>query len=533
MKPLRFLKQNSSLLWLFYPVFVLTIIGYWKIPILLDYIKETIALGVFTTTLLCVLLFFNNKNHRRFLFILFYIILSLVCFIKLSFYHLFGVKISASALYVAFESNTNEMSEFFQMYFSAFSVFLLVLFILPLIKFRKNIRFTFKANLFLKVGLISILLFSLFLSNKYFKSYNFGYVLANSYKDYLHIKEAISQSLAKPESDFIKIIESDTIPQTFVVVIGESTSKKHMQLYGYHRETNPLLEEIKDHLMVFDSVISPDVHTILALDKILTFSTHKEPNKNPNASVVQLSNMAGFTTYWISNQRPVGMHESISTQMATAAKKRFFLATDDYMEVNYDEKILPVLKEILNDSVSKKMIFIHLIGTHGKYKYRFPESFKYFNDTLVSSTNHSEDAIQEINDYDNAVRYNDFIVKNIINLVGYKNENSYVLYFSDHGDEVYDTIDYRGHNSYFATPSMHEVPFIVWFSDTYKQIHPENISPNFSSRRYSLVNFIHSFATLSGIKFNKLDSTKSVFSPYFKKHSRIIKKNIDYDAQKN
>lgn len=306
-----------------------------------------------------------------------------------------------------------------------------------------------------------------------------------------------------------------------------------MQLYGYYRKTNPLLEEIKDNLILFDSVISPDVHTILALDKILTFSSHKEPNKTPNISVVQLANMAGFTTYWISNQRPVGIHESISTQIATAAKKRFFLATDDYMEINYDNKVLPVLKEVLNDSVSKKMIFIHLIGTHGKYKYRYPESFNFFNDTLVASKNNSKHAIQEINDYDNAIRYNDYIVRSIINQVKSKNENSYVLYFSDHGDEVYDTINYRGHNSYFATPAMHEVPFILWFSETYKNVHPENTLKNYSIRRYSLENFIHSFATLSGISFDKLDNTKSIFSKYFTKHQRIIKNNIDYDAKKN
>lgn len=189
MKPIHLLKLNKSLLWLFYPFLIFLITGYWKIPLLKDYVKEVISFGVFTTTLFCLLLLFNKKSHKGFLFILIYILLSFVGFMKLAFYHLFGVKISASALYVAFESNTVEISEFLQMYFSAFLFLLLVLFIFPLFLFRKIIRFTtYKINFLLKLALVLIVLFTFFITDKYFKNYHLGYVLTNSYKDYLHIK---------------------------------------------------------------------------------------------------------------------------------------------------------------------------------------------------------------------------------------------------------------------------------------------------------------------------------------------------------
>ncbi len=533
---LAFLRKSKPVLFLMFPAFVFAIVSFFVIPYWFNYIKEVLdffAVSAIVTGVL--LIFISSKN--QFVFWLFYCFLALLALIKLNFYHLFGVKISASALYVFFETNRAEASEFLQTYLSVFTVAIFTVLFLPVF-FVKRLTGTafsfFKFNYFGKIVILSAIVFLGLIIKKYFKSQNVFYVVYASYNDYLDTKKLITKNLSRPESNYIKVEKTDTSSKTYVVIIGESTSRKHMQLYGYHRATNPLLSQIKEKLLVFDSIITPDVHTILALDKILTFSTHQEPNKTPNASVVQLANMAGFTTYWISNQRPVGFHESVSTQMANAAKNRYYLTTDDYMDINYDEKVLPVLKNILNENKKNKMIFIHLIGTHGRYKHRFPESFNYFKDDQVNSVVKSNEAIQEINDYDNAIRYGDFIIKNIIDMVEKKDKNSYVLYFSDHGDEVYDTIDYRGHNSYFATPAMHEIPFFVWFSDTYKEKHFQlfNIS-NITKRRYSLVHFIHSFADLSGIRFNKFDSTKSVFSTGFKVYPRIINKNIDYDKTNN
>src|SRR5699024_4361655 len=101
-----------------------------------------------------------------------------------------------------------------------------------------------------------------------------------------------------------------------IVVIGESTTTWHMQLYGYHKETNPLLTEIRDELFIFDSVISPHTHTILSLEKMLSYSNYENQKPERNASIVQLANQAGFTSYWISNQRPIGFHESVATNIA-------------------------------------------------------------------------------------------------------------------------------------------------------------------------------------------------------------------------
>ena len=73
--------------------------------------------------------------------------------------------------------------------------------------------------------------------------------------------------------------------------------------------------------------------------------------------------------------------------------------------------------------------------------------------------------------YDNAILYNDFIVKCIIDL--YLDKESTVLYVSDHGEEVFDTNrDITGHNGYKSNRFMVEVPMIFWLSSSVRRTQP-------------------------------------------------------------
>ena len=110
--------------------------------------------------------------------------------------------------------------------------------------------------------------------------------------------------------------------------------------------------------------------------------------------------------------------------------------------------------------------------------------------------------------------------------------NSYVVYFSDHGEDVYDTLNLAGHNEYQGTKPMYEIPFIVWLSEKYR----EEVNPIFNTekvldRSYNLENFIHSFSDISNIKFKEYDSNKSIFSDKYLKSKRLIKGGIDYDKE--
>lgn len=520
---------------------VLTILGWFLIPYTKPFLKEIIAFGLLTSILFSIYCLVK-ESLQKLILIIATLVLSILSFIKLTFYHHYAVKLSASALFVIFETNPEEASDFLTNYLDGFVLILFAILFIPLFwfilrLFKRNSSvhynsdfFIFRKSKVLKLFFVIWIAFAVFLIYKKFTEFNILYTSVASYSEYTETKTVLKNSLAKRESNYIMVDSSLQKPQTYIVIIGESTSSWHMELYGYERNTNPLLSEIKEELVIFDDVITPNVHTILALDKILTLSDYEVPNKKENASVVQLANQAGFSTYWISNQRPVGFHESVSTLIANAANQKYFLTTDNYTSNIYDENVLPVLKNILEEESDQKMIFIHLIGTHGDYKKRYPPSFDRFKGSGPQTKFLNSNSEKIVNAYDNAVRYNDYVVRNIIDLAKKEDKLSYVLYFADHGDEVYDTMDLMGHNEYHATRPMYEVPLIVWFSEKYKEQRPGFYSlKSFENRKYNLEDFIHSFADLSFIKFNQQDSTRSIFSPSFQTRTRWIKKQEDYD----
>jgi heptose-I-phosphate ethanolaminephosphotransferase len=527
-----------------YLLFILIAFGFWGISSYYSYFKEVLAFGCQIFIVSTLITVFTNLKVKKRLICFFYSLLALLLFIKLSFYQLYDAKINASALYVIFETNMSETVDFIKHFTDGNIILLFTSIFLPLLiylkllfsnKFDNEIKqltsFYFK-NYIVKIGVVIVCFCSGYMIYSKFQDENILLETYNSFQDYNVFKDNMKKTLAKETTENVKVTQSVDNNQTYVVVIGESTSRWHMQLYGYNRETNPLLTELKDELYVFNDVISPHTHTMASLEKVLTLSSYLEPDKKNNASIVQLANQAGFTTFWLSNQRPVGIYESFPTMIGSAAKHKYFVNSDDFMYNVYDEKLLPYLDKILSGKQNKKMIFIHLMGTHNNYSKRYPDEFDYFTGVNKKNKFQHIKSENQVNTYDNAVRYNDFIIKSIIDKVKATNTNSYVVYFSDHGEDVYDTLNLAGHNEYQGTKPMYEIPFIVWLSEKYR----EEVNPIFNTekvldRSYNLENFIHSFSDLSKIKFKEYDSNKSIFSDKYLKSKRLIKGGIDYDKE--
>ena len=79
---------------------------------------------------------------------------------------------------------------------------------------------------------------------------------------------------------------------------------------------------------------------------------------------------------------------------------------------------------------------------------------------------------------------------------------------------------------------MYEVPFIVWLSEKYKNKRSYfRVTDSIQNRKYNLEDFIYSFADLSNIRFQKMNSTRSLFSPNFIDRPRLIKNGVDYDKE--
>ena len=91
------------------------------------------------------------------------------------------------------------------------------------------------------------------------------------------------------------------------------------------------------------------------------------------------------------------------------------------------------------------------MGQHYTYEIRYPSEFKRF-----SASNYSgdlTDAEREIvAHYDNATLYNDYVVDNVIKQ--FEDKNCILVYFSDHGEEIYEIDDFMGHGNAAQRPTL-------------------------------------------------------------------------------
>ncbi|MDA0326401.1 MAG: phosphoethanolamine transferase, partial [Bacteroidetes bacterium] len=360
--------------------------------------------------------------------------------------------------------------------------------------------------------------------------YNLPYLVAKSVYEYTQISKSFEAYTQNKKGNFTNVqLESDQHNSVFVLILGESTVRTHMELYGYERQTTPLLKSISDELWIYPDVISPHTQTVESVTKMLTLGNYESPEKIESGSIIQLANAAGFDTFWLSNQRPVGMYESLVTKIALSASMTKFLTVAPVTTNQVlDEALLPELDIVLKNNTDKpKFIVIHLMGTHFDYQNRYPESLQTFSNVPKLNYSSEENHIN-VNAYDQAVLYTDYIVTEEINKVKNLSAQSTVLYLSDHGEELYMDKNMAGHNESIATKSMYEIPFVLWQSDEYKK----SKSLIFDAQRpYMTDDLFHSLAQLLQIKATEVSTKRSIFSHDFQNRQRIILGNEDFDVK--
>lgn len=484
---------------------------------------------LFAIAMLVTVVWFNSIRIQYLLQSIYYIIFLICLFLETAFYSLFKAQFSASAIFIALETNTAEAKEFLQFYIDTPIILFFLSLIGCLFLFIRNESSFFNLVLLRKkkkflAGLIFLLLL-LFLKVTKLIVPNFPYLLVKaSYEYYDEQKKMEAFKIDTPIGSFVNVEHKTKNKQaTYVLIIGESTNKNHLGVYGYYRQTTPNIEKRKKDILIYDNVISSHAYTIGSLQEALTLNNFK---KEDESSIVQLMNQAGFKTFWLSNQRPIGPFESLVTKISRASS--VFNYTNSAIAGSatpYDEVLLPYLDKALNDPAPKKFIVLHILGTHLKYKDRFPNNFKKFTKKPKSKFN-STLALSRRNDYDNAILYNDYMIEQVIKKVEQKNESSYVFYFSDHGEEMYEVRDFAGHLDDNPTKGMFEIPFLLWQSDKFKAENKLHID---LKRPYVLNDFIHSLADLSQIDFTEKKPEKSIFSLLFRPKKRIIGKDLDFD----
>ncbi len=470
------------------------------------------------------------------------LILWVTSLVSMGYLALYGQDFSQSVLFIIFESNFNESKEFLESYFRFWMLPALIVYsLIPWIiwKYLKPLTPSKPQQIYLTLSLLFIVgwpgINQLLIKHEKFdsaldKQINrmepaapwqlvMGYI---KYKKTLaDIEKHLLANEKLPPIAGLYSKNADH-SNTLVLVIGESTNRQRMSLYGYPRKTTPRLDAIKDELLVFDNIYSPRPYTIETLQQVLTFADQQNPDlylRKP--TLINIMKQAGYKTYWITNQQTQTKRNTILTTFSKQADEQIYLNNNRMQDSSqYDGKVIEPFKKILNDSTEKKFIVIHLLGTHRKYHYRFPEEFALFkgNSDLPKWLNKRQ--IEEYNDYDNAVLYNDFVVSNIVNEFKASKDHGLLIYFSDHGEEVYDNAakPFAGRNEGAPTSAMYTVPFIVWRSDSWKQVNPLTDENELVHRTYSTSDFLYTWSDLTGIVFNEFDPTRSIVSQDFQPH---------------
>ncbi len=482
----------------------------------------------------------------------------------LCYFVIYGQEFSQSVLFIMFESNANEASEYMSQYFSLKIVLTAVAYTAVAIFLWSRLKPVYIPHL--SRWLISFaLLYGLILNpivagsvvgdKPLEKTLNgmasrmepaapwqfiTGYY---QYRQQLNsLNKLLNANNALPPLANLKDSSGDA-PRTLVLVIGESTQRGRMSLYGYPRETTPELDALHKNdknLTVFNDVVTSRPYTIEILQQALTFANEKNPDLYlTKPSLMNMMKQAGYKTFWITNQQTMTERNTMLTVFSKQTDKQFYMNQQRTQSAReYDTNVLAPFKEVMADPAPKKLIIVHLLGTHIKYEYRYPEKWGKFD----GKTDHlpaglSQEQQDEYNAYDNANLYNDHVVASLINEYKATNPNGFLLYFSDHGEEVYDTPPHniQGRNELAPTRHMYTVPFMLWTSDKWQAAHPRDFSQDVN-RKYSSSELIHTWSDLAGLSYDGYDATRSITSPQFTPMTRWIgnpyKKNglKDYDS---
>ena len=336
-------------------------------------------------------------------------------------------------------------------------------------------------------------------------------------------RDAASENYREASRDFkfdARSEHSATAPEVYVMVVGETARAHNFSLYGYPRNTNPLLSKTPG-IKAFPNVTTQSNTTHKSVPMLLSAASAEDFERLfHEKGILAAFKEAGFHTVFISNQLP---NHSFIDFLGEQADEHYFLKKEDASQGNhYDEDLLQKLDEILPlaDASSsahyhyryrKLFVVLHSYGSHFNYQERYPRSFAYFKPDSRSEAK-SENRRDLLNAYDNTIRYTDYILHGIIERLQkwegvqtktdgvYDQPTSAMLYTSDHGENIFD--DER-HLFLHAAPKASDyelhVPFIIWTSEGFSKQYPDILKALGENRSKQVQSSLSAFHTMLGI----------------------------------
>ena len=400
--------------------------------------------------------------------------LTLVNLLFVANFKLYGFRMDEATIVALLQSNIKESLEF------AISNHTLLFWftVIALLLFPVGLRYVVHDDVkpkFRSGFTLLILVCGMQASQMFTTSHAFN-VLINTYGDYYEQLQKFNEVQARFKTTNAIEATKEEVGETYIFVIGESQSKEHMSLYGYHRNTTPFLDSLnkEGELAVYQNVYSCHTHTIEVLSKALTAANQYNGKKyTTEPSIINVMNAAGFETVWLSNQVKLSNWDNVVSAIAEGCDRSIFINKNIGETVSgspYDENLLPELRELLEEPVkTNRAIFVHLMGNHGAYNERYPSNFTWGEvGNLGKAYYGANKNLDEWEAYDRSIRYNDSVVYEIIRAADESCDNVFVHYMADHGEDLQEG---RGHNAGLFTWRMTQIPFFVWCDSAWHSPH--------------------------------------------------------------
>ena len=244
----------------------------------------------------------------------------------------------------------------------------------------------------------------------------------------------------------------------YVLVIGESQNRAHMQAYNYHRATTPWLDSMKNdkNMLLFTKAYSCHTHTVPTLLYALTAKNQYNNIAVKNAvSVLEVAEAAGFETVWLSNQVKYSAWDTPVTSIASEANQQKWINSTLGESTNtdyFDGKLIEELEKI--KITDKMLIVMHLMGNHGSYEQRYPKAFEKY------------DGKNTIDKYDNSIIYNDYVMSQVYKRARKIPNFKGLVYCSDHAEAIDKNLSHDAAQFDF---DMTHIPLYIYLSDSYIQ----------------------------------------------------------------
>ena len=532
--------------------------------------------------ILTTIIYYAKNKYLKFLFYFFILFLyGFNTFLYLNFEY----KITPNVLLLITETNSREASEFINLFaFSKSSIIaygkvvILLLFIILLeyiyshYLYKKFSYHKLKSALGLPVFLMLLWGFSTFgplyricrhtTSDNFFQqqtmelfnpedpislsiiSFRALYLIGNEMKNALETTKSIKG---------ISPVSNKTDSLNVILIIGESFNKWHSELYGYKHSTTPHMskEAENGNLFVFNNAVCPFCLTSASVKNLLCCNSISDGEswfKSPFFPAIFKA--AQYNVYFWSNQK---MYESNAFPTTISLNSYLFnkdisqltyTATND-STFKYDDELVCSFFDSNKNFSAHNLIIFHLTGQHFDAKERYPHNGQ-FQVFTADSIHRNEDYLQKtekkqsIAEYDNAILYNDYVIKHIINI--YKEKSAVIVFLTDHGEEVYDYKDaihrkYEGQLTKGWLKNIHNIPFFIWCSNKYIKSHEQTINSikDATERPFMTDNLCHLMFNLGEIKSNYYIAERDPISSQFKPRKRLIEDMItniksDYDA---